>query len=53
MLNNIRQNYKLSNVIIKSELTKNEELISNYKKYIDKLIKMIDEEMNTISINCK
>ncbi len=46
MLNNIRQNYKLSNVIIKNELDKNEELLSNYKKYIDKLIKIIDEENN-------
>ena len=46
MLNNIKQNYKLSNVIIKSELIKNEELLTNYKNYIDKLIKMIDNEIN-------
>jgi hypothetical protein len=46
MLNNIKQNYKLSNVIIKSELNKHEELITSYKNYIDKLIKLIDEEIN-------
>jgi hypothetical protein len=46
MLDNIRQNYKLSNVIIKSELSKNEELITSYKNYIDRLIRMVDEESN-------
>jgi hypothetical protein len=43
MLNNIKQNYKLSNIMIKNELAKHNELIINYKRYIDKFLKIIDD----------
>lgn len=47
MLNNIKQNYKQSNSIIKSELNKNDEIIANYRNCIDKLIN-IEPEVKVI-----
>ncbi len=46
MLNTIRQNYRVSNGIIKDELDKHNEIILHYKKCIDKLLKQIDDETN-------
>jgi len=42
MLNNIKQNYKISNIFIKNELNKYDEMLINYKNYINKLLKTID-----------
>jgi hypothetical protein len=46
MLNTIRQNYRVSNGIIKDELDKHNEIILRYKKCIDKLLNQIDDETN-------
>ena len=42
MLNNIKQNYKISNIFIKNELNKYDEMLINYRNYINKLLKTID-----------